>query len=77
MPALPMPATMKQSRTPLMPVLAVLLGLGLFSIMDGVMKAASIMTGAYAAMFWRGLAGSVMMIWANSTGKTLVLSVFV
>ena len=61
MPALPMPATMKQSRTPLMPVLAVLLGLGLFSIMDGVMKAASIMTGAYAAMFWRGLAGSVMM----------------
>lgn len=45
-----------------MPILAALLGLGLFSIMDGVMKAASILAGAYAAMFWRGLAGSAMML---------------
>lgn len=56
-----MPPGMNNNRTPLMPILAVLLGLGLFSIMDGVMKAASIMAGAYAAMFWRGLAGSVIM----------------
>ena len=59
---------MTPPRTLLMPVLATLLGLGLFSIMDGVMKAASIMTGAYAAMFWRGLAGSVIMapLWLRS-----------
>lgn len=54
-------AKMKTPHTPLMPILAALLGLGLFSIMDGVMKAASILTGAYAAMFWRSLVGSIMM----------------
>lgn len=52
---------MNPPRVHLMPVLAVLSGLALFSIMDGVMKAASILSGAYAAMFWRGLAGSAMM----------------
>lgn len=53
---------MNHNRTPFMPIVAALLGLGLFSIMDGVMKAASILAGAYAAMFWRGLAGSAMML---------------
>jgi len=53
---------MNHQRTHLLPILAVLLGLGLFSIMDGVMKAASILSGAYSAMFWRGLAGSAMML---------------
>lgn len=57
-----MPGAMNHQRAPLLPILAVLLGLCLFSIMDGVMKAASILSGAYAAMFWRGLAGSTMML---------------
>lgn len=45
----------------LLPVLAAMLGLGLFSVMDGVMKAASLAIGAYAAMCWRGLAGTIIM----------------
>ncbi|OYZ44415.1 MAG: EamA family transporter [Novosphingobium sp. 16-62-11] len=45
----------------LLPVLAAMAGLALFSVMDGVMKAASIAVGAYAAMCWRGLAGAAMM----------------
>lgn len=57
-----MSGAMSPQRAPLLPILAVLLGLCLFSVMDGVMKAASILSGAYAAMFWRGLAGSMMML---------------
>lgn len=53
---------MNDVRFPLFPVLAALLGLALFSVMDGVMKAASIAVGAYAAMCWRGLAGSLLML---------------
>ena len=53
---------MNDVRFPLFPVLAAMLGLALFSIMDGVMKAASIAVGAYAAMCWRGLAGSLLML---------------
>lgn len=53
---------MNKLRLRLLPALAVLTGLALFSIMDGVMKAASIMSGVYAAMFWRGLAGSTIML---------------
>ena len=45
----------------LLPIIAAMLGLAMFSIMDGVMKAASIAAGAYAAMCWRGLAGTVIM----------------
>ena len=50
------------ARVPLLPVVAVILGLALFSVMDGVMKAASIAVGAYAAMFWRGLTGATIML---------------
>lgn len=49
-------------RAPLLPIAAVILGLALFSVMDGVMKAASIAVGAYAAMFWRGLTGATIML---------------
>jgi S-adenosylmethionine uptake transporter len=54
--------SVKAARVPLLPVIAVILGLALFSIMDGVMKAASIAVRAYTAMFWRGLAGATMML---------------
>lgn len=53
---------MNDHRVPLLPVLAALFGLALFSLMDGVMKAASLAIGAYAAMCWRGLAGSLLML---------------
>jgi S-adenosylmethionine uptake transporter len=52
---------MNDHRPLLLPVLASMLGLALFSVMDGVMKAASLAIGAYAAMCWRGLAGSALM----------------
>ncbi|MFN4134744.1 MAG: DMT family transporter [Novosphingobium sp.] len=48
-------------RALLLPIVAAMTGLALFSVMDGVMKAASIAIGAYAAMCWRGLAGTVIM----------------
>ncbi|MBB3860138.1 S-adenosylmethionine uptake transporter [Novosphingobium hassiacum] len=57
-----MSPTANTARTPWLPIGAVILGLALFSVMDGVMKAASILSGVYAAMFWRGLAGSTMML---------------
>lgn len=56
---------MNEPRIPLLPILAAMLGLAMFSLMDGVMKAASLAIGAYAAMCWRGLAGTAIMapIW--------------
>lgn len=56
---------MNEPRIPLLPIIAAMLGLAMFSLMDGVMKAASLAIGAYAAMCWRGLAGTAIMapIW--------------
>jgi S-adenosylmethionine uptake transporter len=53
---------MNEPRIPLLPILAAMLGLAMFSLMDGVMKAASLAIGAYAAMCWRGLAGTMIMV---------------
>ena len=39
----------------LMPFLAVLAGIASFSVMDGLMKGASLAVGAYNAMLWRSL----------------------
>ncbi len=52
-------------RSPLIPICLTLLGLASFSLMDGVMKAASIAAGAYAALFWRNVFGIGLMapIW--------------
>lgn len=44
------------------PIAVTVLGLATFSVMDGVMKAASIAVGAYSAMFWRNLLGAGVMI---------------
>ncbi|MDE2561542.1 MAG: DMT family transporter [Sphingomonadales bacterium] len=44
-----------------LPLLVVLAGLASYSVMDGLMKAASIALGAYAAMFWRSALGAVLM----------------
>ena len=49
-----------------MPFLAVALGIACFSVMDGLMKGASLAIGAYSAMLWRSAAGVVLMgpVWA-------------
>jgi len=54
-----------RARSNLMPICLTLAGLASFSVMDGVMKAASIAQGAYAALFWRNAFGVVLMapIW--------------
>lgn len=46
----------------LMPILAVTAGIATFSIMDGLMKAASLGMGAYNAMLWRSLVGALIMV---------------
>ena len=54
-----------------MPFFAVAAGIGTFSIMDGLMKAASIAVGAYNAMLWRSLVGALIMVpyWLLRGGK--------
>ena len=49
-----------------LPIAMTMAGLASFSVMDGVMKAASIAVGAYPALFWRNLIGVMLMapIWA-------------
>ena len=44
------------------PFLAVLLGIALFSVMDGLMKGAAIAVGAYSAMLIRSLVGTAIMV---------------
>lgn len=55
-----MPAGKHQGHHHLMPFLAVILGIALFSVMDGLMKGASIAVGAYNAMLWRSLFGTAI-----------------
>ncbi len=45
-----------------MPFLAACLGIALFSVMDGLMKSASLAVGAYSAMWVRSLFGVAMML---------------
>lgn len=47
---------------PLLPILSALTGLMCFGVMDGFMKIASIAVGAYAALFWRNMVGSLIML---------------
>jgi S-adenosylmethionine uptake transporter len=44
-----------------MPFLAVATGIACFSVMDALMKGASLAVGAYSAMLWRSGAGVVLM----------------
>lgn len=61
---------MTQRHHHLMPVFAVLLGIATFSLMDGLMKSASLAVGAYSAMFWRSLCGVGLMypVWKLGGG---------
>lgn len=47
-------------RSTLLPVVSALAGIALFSVMDALMKRASIAVGAYNAVLWRNLAGSLL-----------------
>ena len=46
---------------PALPFLAAILGIALFSLMDGLMKSASLAIGAYSAMMVRSVFGVMMM----------------
>lgn len=46
----------------LLPIAVALAGLALFSVMDGLMKGASMAVGAYGALFWRSLLGIAFML---------------
>ena len=59
---------------PLLPILSAMTGLLCFGVMDGFMKIAALAVGAYAALFWRNLVGSLIMlpVWlarGNKDGK--------
>ena len=49
-----------------MPFLAVAAGIASFSLMDGLMKGASLAVGAYSAMLWRSLTSTAVLVpwWA-------------
>jgi S-adenosylmethionine uptake transporter len=53
-----------------LPFLAACLGIGLFSLMDGLMKSASLAVGAYSAMMVRSVFGVALMLplWKLSGG---------
>lgn len=55
----------------LMPFVAVAFGIASFSVMDGLMKAASLAVGAYSAMLWRSLAGLAITwpVWKLGGGR--------
>ena len=54
----------------MMPFLAVGAGIASFSVMDALMKGASLEVGAYNAMLWRSLLGATLMVplWKLSGG---------
>jgi S-adenosylmethionine uptake transporter len=54
-----------------LPFLAVLVGIATFSLMDGLMKNASLAVGAYSAMLWRSLTGVGLMlpVWKLGGGR--------
>jgi S-adenosylmethionine uptake transporter len=54
----------------MMPFLAVAAGIASFSVMDALMKGASLEVGAYNAMLWRSLLGAALMVplWRLSGG---------
>jgi len=60
----PMPAP-----RPILPIIATLVGLAFFSLMDGAMKGASLMLGAVVAVFWRSLVSALVVapFWLRET----------
>ena len=55
---------------PLAPVLLAVLAIALLSVMDGVMKGASLALGAYSALLWRGVVGTPVTFALWRSGAT-------
>ena len=57
--------------TLLYPVLVTLAGVGLYSVMDAMMKGASLAVGAYSALLWRSIVAAGVMIpaWRMTGGR--------
>lgn len=60
-----------KSEHPVMPFLATALGVALFSLMDALMKHASIAAGVYSALLFRSLAGTLLAApaWLATGGR--------
>lgn len=60
-----------KSDHPIMPFLATALAVALFSLMDALMKTASIAVGVYSALLFRTLAGTVLAapVWLATGGR--------
>lgn len=56
---------------PILPFVATLAGVALFSIMDALMKSSSIAIGAYSALLWRSLTATVLVVplWRAAGGR--------
>lgn len=56
---------------PILPFLATLAGVALFSMMDALMKGSSIAIGAYSALLWRSLTATAIVVplWRATGGR--------
>jgi S-adenosylmethionine uptake transporter len=56
---------------PALPVLAAAAGIATFSVMDALMKAASLEVGVYTALLWRNVAGAAVClpVWLMARGE--------
>ena len=57
--------------SPIMPFLATLVGVGLYSSMDVLMKSSTLAIGVYSAMLWRSLFAAMLVVpaWRLSGGR--------
>ena len=57
--------------SPIMPFLATLVGVGLYSSMDVLMKSSTLAIGVYSAMLWRSLFATMLVVpaWRLSGGR--------
>ena len=57
-------------RHPLAPLMLAVIAIALLSVMDGVMKGASLAVGAFSAMLWRGVVGApvTFAVWRAGNG---------
>lgn len=54
--------TMREANISFLPFLAACAGIGLFSLMDAVMKGLALSIGAFDAVLWRNVAGAALML---------------
>lgn len=56
---------------PILPFVATLVGVALFSLMDALMKGSSLAIGAYSALLWRSITAAVLIVplWRATGGR--------